>query len=171
MKGSAARWTAVVLAVVGAAIAAYLTTVQAGGVDRAWDPVFGRGSDHVLRSSFSRSLPFPDAAAGLVAYVLEAILGIALSTPRWGRRPLVAIAFDLVGLGLAAAAVGLFVLQAFVIQSWCLLCLASALVSWTILAVGRLREGRAAIDVVRRRRREERPWSTALLQDGTTSGR
>jgi uncharacterized membrane protein len=133
------------LALVGAGIAAYLTLVQTGAVDHAWDPVFGHGSDHVLHSDFSRALPFPDAAAGLAAYLLEAGLGLTDAGDRWRRRPVLPLLFDAVGLGLAVAAVGLVVLQATVVGSWCLLCLGSAAVSLTILAIGRLREGRRAV--------------------------
>lgn len=136
---------AVGLAVVGAGIAAYLTLVQTDVVAHAWDPVFGHGSDDVLRSDFSRSLPFPDAALGLVAYLAEVVLGLTDHGDRWRRHPVLPLLFDAVGLGLAVAAVGLIALQATVVGSWCLLCLGSAAVSLTILAVGRLREGRSAV--------------------------
>ena len=167
MSGTVARWVAVGLALAGAAIAAYLTLVQTGHVGHAWDPVFGDGSQEVLHSAFSRALPFPDAAVGLAAYLAEAALGATGGDGRWERRPVLGAAFDLVGLGLAAAAVGLVMLQAFVVQAWCLLCLGSAAVSWTLLAIGRLREGRTAVRLVRRRRREAASWPEALL--GTRS--
>jgi uncharacterized membrane protein len=72
------------------------------------------------------------------------------------------LAFDLVGLGLAVAAVALVTLQATVVGAWCTLCLCSAAVSLAILAVGRLREGREALRVVRRRRAAGRSWTSAL---------
>jgi uncharacterized membrane protein len=133
------------LALVGAGIAAYLTLVQTDVVAHAWDPVFGTGSDQVLRSDFSRSLPFPDAALGLVAYLAEAALGLTDAGDRWARLPVLPLLFDLVGLGLAVAALGLVTLQATVVGAWCLLCLGSAAVSLSILALGRLREGRRAV--------------------------
>jgi Vitamin K epoxide reductase family len=163
------RWAVVALSLVGAAIAAYLTLVQVGSVGHPWDPVFGHGSYDVLHSAFSRSLPFPDAAAGLVAYLTEAALGIVGSPTRWERRPVLALMFDLVGLGLATVAVGLVLLQAFVVDAWCLLCLGSAVVSWAILAIGRLREGRAAVRLVRRRCSEGATWTGALLGSVATS--
>ena len=135
MSAAHARRTIVMLALVGAAIAAYLTMVQTDVVGRAWDPVFGGGSDAVLRSSFSKALPFPDAALGLVAYLAEAILGLTGGNGRWERRPVLPIAFDLIGLGLAGAAAGLVLLQAFVVGDWCLLCLCSAAVSLTMLTI------------------------------------
>ena len=162
MESSRSRLLVVVLALAGAAVAAYLVLVQTDVVGRAWEPVFGGGSDRVLRSAFSRSLPFPDAAAGLVAYLLEAALGLTGAGDRWQRRPLLPLAFDAIGLGLGVAAVGLVLLQATVVGSWCLLCLCSAALSLTILGIGRLREGREAVRRLRAARRTGASWRTAL---------
>lgn len=157
---------AAALALIGAALAAYLTLVQLRVVDHGWEPFFGTGTAAVLHSSVSRSLPFPDAAAGLVAYLVEAVLGLTSTQHRWQQRPVLPLAFDLVGLGLAAAAAALVVLQATVVQSWCTLCLCSATVSLGILAVGRLREGRAGLQGVRARRAAGRSWVEALVGRG-----
>jgi len=160
-----ARRIVLVLALLGAAVAAYLTLVQTGVVDHAWDPLFGTGSDAVLRSKVSRALPFPDASAGLVAYLAEAALALTDSGDRWRRHLLLPLAYDALGLGLAAAAVLLVLLQAFVVGSWCLLCLCSAAISLSILAVGRLREGR---EVLRRWRGRELSAPAAVLGRTTT---
>jgi uncharacterized membrane protein len=157
------RRVAVLLALAGAAVAAYLTLVQAGVVDHAWDPLFGDGSDAVLHSSFSEALPFPDAAAGLVAYLLEAGLGVSGTGDRWARRPVLGLGFDAVGLGLGVAAVGLVLLQATVVGDWCLLCLGSAAVSLSILAIGRLHEARRAIRRITNARRDGASWPGALV--------
>ena len=146
---SAHRVRIVVLALAGAAVAAYLTLVQTRLVDHGLDPFFGDGTDHVLHSSFSESLPFPDAALGLVAYLVEAVLGLTDSGDRWQRQPLLALAFDLVGLGLGAAAVVLVLLQATVVGAWCTACLVSAAISLLIVGLGRLRDGRAALHRLR----------------------
>jgi Vitamin K epoxide reductase family len=136
---------ATALALLGIAVAAYLTLVQLRVVDHGWDPFFGDGTDDVLHSSVSRALPFPDAALGLVAYAAEAGLGLTATGDRWQRLPVLPLAFDLVGLGLAVAAAALVGLQATVVHSWCTLCLCSAAISCAILAVGRVHEGRAAL--------------------------
>jgi hypothetical protein len=139
----------VLLALAGVAVATYLTLVQTRVVDHGWDPLFGDGTDHVLHSSVSRSLPFPDAALGLVAYLAEAVLGLTDTGDRWLRVPLLPLAFDAVGLGLGAAAVLLVLLQATVVGAWCTACLASAAISLLIVALGRLRDGRAALGRLR----------------------
>jgi uncharacterized membrane protein len=153
---------AVALAMAGAGVATYLTLVQMRVVEPGWDPIFGHGTEDVLHSAFSRALPFPDAALGLVAYAAEMVLGLTAGADRWARRPVLPLAFDLVGLGLAVAAVALVVLQANVVGSWCTLCLCSAALSLAILGVGRLREGRSALRVVRDRRAAGRSWRQAV---------
>jgi len=162
------RRIVLVLALLGAGVAAYLTLVQTGVVDHAWDPVFGHGSDSVLRSEVSRSLPFPDASLGLAAYLAEAALALTDAGDRWVRRPLLPLAYDALGVGLAGAAAVLVLLQAFVVGSWCLLCLVSAALSLSILAVGGLREGR---QVVHRWRDGELSAPGDLLGRGTAASR
>ncbi|WP_183408252.1 vitamin K epoxide reductase family protein [Nocardioides pocheonensis] len=160
------RSIVVALALAGAVVAAYLVLVQTDVVAHAWDPVFGRGSDRVLRSSVSRSLPFPDAALGLVAYLLEAALALTGRGNRWQRRPVLPLLYDATALGLGAAAVLLVLLQATVVGHWCLLCLCSAALSLAIVAVGRLREGRAAVRRVRVARGSGHSWRAALTDLG-----
>jgi hypothetical protein len=64
------------VAVVGFAIAAYLTLFQLGVLDRVWEPFFGDGSRTVLTSGVSRLLPVPDAALGAAGYLLDAVAGL-----------------------------------------------------------------------------------------------
>jgi hypothetical protein len=52
------------VALVGFAMAAYLTLFQLGVLDSVWEPFFGDGSRTVLTSGISRLLPVPDAALG-----------------------------------------------------------------------------------------------------------
>jgi hypothetical protein len=128
-----------VLALAGSAVATYLALDQLG-VLRAWEPLFGGGTRAVLHSAFSRSLPLPDAAAGAVAYLGEAVTAMTGPDDRARTRPLVVVVYALTGLGLAAAALGLVLLQAFVVRAWCTLCLFSAAISLT-LAVPAVAEG------------------------------
>jgi len=133
------------LAIAGAVVAGYLTLVQVGVLDHAWEPFFGAGSERVLHSSFSRALPLPDAALGLVAYLADVVLGVLGGVDRWRRRPGVTLLFSAVVVGSALGGLGLVVVQATVVHQWCTLCLASAGISVVILGVSRLREARAAV--------------------------
>lgn len=154
---SPSRWAEriplAVAAAVGAAIATYLALVQVGVVPEPWDPVFGPASAlRVLRSSLSRALPIPDAAAGAAGYALEIVLALAGGPDRWRERPRLVVAYGIVVSLFAIASAGLVVLQAAVIRSGCTLCLASAGLSIGIAAAGQ-REGRAALGVLRTARR------------------
>lgn len=126
-----------VLALVGLAIATYLTLYQVDVLSSPWDPIFGDGSRQVL----DLTSPIPDAAAGVVAYGSESLL---LGAGR-GRT--------LLGLILVAGvgtSVVLVVVQATVVGDWCTLCLVSAAMSFALAwlgreeAVGALRRLRAA---------------------------
>lgn len=124
-----------VLALAGAGVAGYLTAVQAGAIERAWDPIFGDGTDQVIGSSVANVLPFPDALLGVLAYLAEVVLLVLVArttgqVARWARRLLETGA---VAFGLAGAA--LVLLQALVVHAWCSWCLLSAGLSWAILAL------------------------------------
>lgn len=53
------RLPLVALALVGAAIAAYLAAFQVGWITSVWEPFFGSGSRTILHSGVSRLLPVP----------------------------------------------------------------------------------------------------------------
>jgi uncharacterized membrane protein len=146
-----ARIVLICLALAGAAVAGYLTLVQVRALGAPWDPVFGSASsDRVLHSSLSRSLPVPDAGLGLLAYLADVVLNLVGGTDRWRTRPAVPLLFAAVVLGSAVAGVGLVVVQAAVVGSFCTLCLVSAGLSVAILAVSRLDEARASLAHLRR---------------------
>jgi uncharacterized membrane protein len=131
----AAKRTAVIaLALLGAGIAARLTMYQLGATDAPWEPLFGEGTTRVLRSSFSRSLPFPDAAVGLLAYLAELALVVAGGFARWRAVPLRVYAYGAIALGFAAGSAVLVGVQAAWIHAFCTLCLVSAALSF-VLAV------------------------------------
>lgn len=122
-----------VLAFVAAAISVHLSMFQWGLIDSAWDPVFGDGTEVVLKSSTAESMfkliGIHDAALGVIAYLGDAILGLAGSTRRWQYRPWLVVLFgiDVIPLGIVSAV--LVALQAFVVGSWCFLCLVTAAIS------------------------------------------
>jgi uncharacterized membrane protein len=141
------------LATCGFAVASYLALVQLGVVARPWDPLFGSASSaRVLRSAFSRALPFPDAAVGAVGYALEALLALRGGDDRWRSAPWLVAAYGAVAAALGVGSIGLVLVQALVVGSWCALCLVSAAISIGIAAVAQ-REVRAAIGVLRGRDR------------------
>ena len=119
------------LALLGAAIAAYLTVTWAADVA----PVCTTGGcAKVQNSEYAELLGVPVAALGLGAYL--AIFATAL---RAGPGP-AAIGAALALAGVAFSAY-LFVIQAFVIEAFCLWCLLSdaVMVALVVAAVLRLR--------------------------------
>jgi uncharacterized membrane protein len=121
------------LAAVAAAISTHLSLYQWGLIDSVWDPVFGKGSENVLKSNTAnwmyRMLGIHDAALGVLAYLGDAILGFAGSPRRWQYRPWIVILFGIDVIPLGIVSVILVVLQGLVVGSWCFLCLVTAVIS------------------------------------------
>jgi uncharacterized membrane protein len=125
----------IALGLVGMVIAAYLTLFELGAIKQAWDPVFGDGSERVLRSLPARALPVPDALLGMLGYGLEVVLLIGMVASAAPRRRRLTIALGGVAAIALLASIGLVALQAVVIGAWCFLCLASAAISCLVAAI------------------------------------
>ena len=125
------------LALVGFAISAYLALYEWGLIATVWDPVFGEGTRRVLDSSVSHRLHrwfgIPDGAMGAVAYLGDAVLGLAGCTRRWQYRPWMVVLFgiDVIPLGFVSAI--LVLMQGTVVGHWCFLCLMSAAISLILI--------------------------------------
>ena len=128
------RLPVVGLAVVGFAIAVYLTLFQVGSLATVWDPFFGDGSRRILTSGVSRVLPVPDAALGAFGYLLDAVTGAIGGRDRWRTMPWIVVIFGLAVGPLGAVSILLVVLQPVLLDAWCALCLASAVIS--VLMIG-----------------------------------
>jgi uncharacterized membrane protein len=151
------------LAAVGFGISTYLALYEWGLIASVWDPVFGDGTRRVLDSDVSHRLHrwfgIPDAAMGAIAYLGDAVLGLAGSTRRWQYRPWMVVLFGIDVIPLGGVSALLVLMQAFVVGYWCFLCLVSAAISliliyfaydevWSSLAYLRRvwrRTGRAAV--------------------------
>lgn len=127
------RIGAFVLAFAGALIAARLTAYQLGWTGPPWEPLFGDGSQRVLRSAFSRSLPFPDAMLGMIAYAAEAIAVAWGGARRFQTTPVAVYLYAAIAGGMALGSAALVVLQVAVIHAFCTLCLGSALLSFVLV--------------------------------------
>ncbi|TWT64896.1 vitamin K epoxide reductase family protein [Allorhodopirellula solitaria] len=122
-----------VLALVAALISVHLSLFQWGLIDSVYDPVFGDGSENVLKSDTATTmyglLGIHDASLGVLAYLGDAILGFAGSTRRWQYRPWLVILFGIDVIPLGVVSVVLVLCQAFLVGSWCFLCLVTAAIS------------------------------------------
>jgi len=122
-----------VLALFAFLIACHLALYQWRLVDGVWDPLFGEQSARVLDSKVADMMHgwfgVPDAALGALAYLGDAIFGLAGSTRRWQYRPWLVILFgiDVIPLGIVSAV--LVFCQATIVGNWCFLCLVTAVIS------------------------------------------
>ena len=117
------------LAMVGVGIATYLSLYQLKVIPTIWEPFFGDGSERILNSSISRVLPIPDAALGAFGYLLDAVTGLIGGTRRWKRMPWIVVIFGLAVGPLGVISIMLVVFQPVLLNAFCTLCLASAVVS------------------------------------------
>lgn len=128
-----------ILAMVGFGIAFYMGLFQWGLIRSVWDPVFGEQTRNVLTSKVSHRMyawfRVPDAAFGALAYLGDAIFGLAGSTRRWQFRPWMVLIFgiDVIPLGIVSAI--LVVLQGAIVENWCFLCLVTAIISLVLVVM------------------------------------
>lgn len=126
------------LALLGCAIATYLTLYQWHITASVWDPLFGpASSEAVLTSALTRVLPLPDATLGALAYVVEAVLTVLGGSQRWRTTPWLVVLFGLVLAGLALTSLVLILTQIFFVHALCSLCLCSAAISFLNAWLGR----------------------------------
>lgn len=120
-------------------IAVYMGLYQWGLIEHVWDPIFGEQTDRVLRSDTSHTLSrwfrVPDAVLGAIAYLGDILFALAGSTRRWQYRPWLVVVFgiDVIPLGIVSAI--LVFMQAFVVGSWCFLCLVTAVISLVLVVL------------------------------------
>jgi Vitamin K epoxide reductase family len=127
------------LALVGFAVALYLSLFQVSALyfpdlqinllGSVWDPFFD--SYEVLDF-----LHWPDAIPGVLAYGAEVVLNILGDKYRWRTAPWTVIAFGLIIFPAAAVSTVLLIVQPIFVDSWCTLCIVSALVSFVICGLG-----------------------------------
>jgi hypothetical protein len=127
------RLPIVALAATGAAVAIYLALYQLRVLDRVWEPFFGDGSRRILDSPVSRVLPVPDAALGVLGYLLDAAAGVIGGRARWRTMPWMVVIFGLAVGPLGAVSILLVILQPVLFDAWCTLCLVSAAISLSMI--------------------------------------
>lgn len=119
----------IMLAFAGFVIATYLALYQVGVFPNVWEPFFGLGSITILNSPVSEALVIPDAALGAFGYLVDAIAGAVGSSRRWRSMPWIVVVFGLAVGPLGFVSIMLVVFQPVLFDSWCTLCLASAVIS------------------------------------------
>lgn len=127
------------IAMVGFVIAAYMGLYQWRLIDGVYDPIFGKQTEQVLDSDVSHSMlvwfGIPDAIFGAVAYLGDAVFGLAGSTRRWKTRPWMVILFGIDVIPLGIVSIILVIMQGAVVGAWCFPCLLTALVSLVLIVL------------------------------------
>jgi hypothetical protein len=125
------------LAFVAFLIATYLALYQWRFIDSVWDPVFGTQSQRVLDSGVSEGIRrwtiIPDGALGAIAYLSDVIFALAGSKRRWQYRPWLVVLFGLDIIPIGGVSAILVFAQAFVVGSYCFLCLVTAVISMLLI--------------------------------------
>ena len=132
-----------VLAIIGFLVALYLGLYQLHVFPTVWEPFFGNGTNEVVKSSFSRSLPIPDGLIGAFGYLCDVVLVSIGGKNRWKTKPWEVILYALLVAVMGLVSILLIVAQAFLLHAWCTLCLVSAAVSLSMVIPG-MREMQAA---------------------------
>lgn len=160
------RLPIVALALVGTAIASYLGAFQLELIDSVWEPFFGNGSETVLTSKTSHLLPIPDGVLGALSYVADAVTGAVGGTKRWRSMPWIVIIFGIAVGPLGAISILLVILQPVLYDSFCTLCLASAVISMAMIGPA-VDEVLASLQFLKRRRTAGRSvWKAFWGTDG-----
>ena len=162
------------LAAAGFAIAAYLSAFQFGWIGGVWEPFFGDGSRAILTSGLSRVLPVPDAALGAASYLLDAVTGVIGARDRWRSLPWIVILFGIAVGPLGAVSVLLVIAQPVLYGEFCTLCLASAVISLSMIGPA-MDEVLASLQHLKRVRQEGGPvwrafWGLAPAGDRPALG-
>lgn len=128
-SGWSQRLPIAILALIGFAIATWLTLFQIRMLSVVWEPFFGDGSRAILTGRISHLLPIPDAAVGALGYLTDAIFGLVGSTARWKRQPWLVVMFAIAVIPFGLTSVTLFILQPTLYDTWCTPCLLSVAIS------------------------------------------
>ncbi len=156
----------VALALLGAGVASYLAAFQLGVVATVWEPFFGDDSRRILTSGVSRVLPIPDAALGMIGYLVDAVTGVIGGRDRWRTMPWIVILFGLAVGPLGTVSILLVILQPVMFDGWCTLCLASAAISLVMIGPA-FDEVLASLQHVRRaQHRGGSAWSAFWTGEG-----
>lgn len=146
-----------ILAAIGFFIALYLGLYQLHVFQNVWEPFFGNGTDAVVKSSFSRSLPVPDGLLGALGYLCDIILVCIGDSVRWKTKPWAVILYSILVCIMGLVSILLIILQPVVLHTWCTLCLVSAILSLSMV-IPAIQELSAVLHFKKSKRSGETFW-------------
>ena len=153
-----------ILAIMGFLIAFYLGLYQLHVFKNVWEPFFGNGTNAVVKSSFSRSLPIPDGLIGAFGYLCDIILVSIGDSVRWKTKPWAVILYSILVGMMGLASILLIILQPVVLNTWCTLCLASAILSLTMV-IPVMHEVQTSLQLIKREKRNGETFWEAVREN------
>lgn len=153
-----------ILAIAGFLIALYLGLYQLHVFSNVWEPFFGNGTNSVVDSSFSRSLPIPDGLIGAFGYFCDIVLVSVGDDVRWKTKPWVVILYSILVGVMGLVSILLIILQPVVLHTWCTLCLASAVLSLSMV-IPVMYELEASLRLIKREKRDGENFWEAVKEN------
>ena len=150
-----------ILAIIGFLIALYLGLYQLHVFQNVWEPFFGNGTNAVVKSSFSRSLPIPDGLIGAFGYLCDIILVSIGDRVRWKTKPWIVILYSILIAIMGLVSILLIILQPTVLHTWCTLCLVSAALSLSMV-IPVIHELQASINYIKKAKANGKSFSEAV---------
>lgn len=159
----AQRAPIITLAWINFLLARYLAAYQLEHTGRAWDPLFGDGTERVLGSDISEAFPVSDAGLGAAAYMIEALIGFMGAASRWRTAPWTVALFGVLVIPVGVVSTVLMILQPVAVGAWCTICLITASLM-IVMACLALPEVVAMLQCLARARNSDRGvWRTFWL--------
>lgn len=151
------RFVLLILAIIGFLIAFYLGLYQLHVFQEVWEPFFGNGTNEVVKSSFSRSLPIPDGLIGAFGYLCDIVLVSVGGNIRWKTKPWAVILYSILIAIMGLVSILLIIVQPVFLHTWCTLCLASAALSLSMV-IPVMQELKASLHYIKKQKRNEQSF-------------
>ncbi len=152
-----------ILAILGFLIALYLGLYQLHVFQNVWEPFFGNGTNAVVKSPFSRSLPIPDGLIGAFGYLCDIVLVSIGDNIRWKTKPWAVILYSILIAMMGLVSILLIIAQPVFLHTFCTLCLTSAILS-LIMVIPVMHELQASLHYIKREKRNGETFWEAVKE-------
>ena len=153
------RFPLLIMALAGFFIALYLGFYQLHIFATVWEPFFGNGTNAVVNSSFSQSLPIPDGLIGAFGYLCDIILVSIGDSVRWKTKPWVVILYSILIAMMGLVSILLIIAQPVFLHNFCTLCLVSAILSLSMV-IPVMHELQASLHFIKKRNESEKTFGS-----------
>lgn len=155
------RTPLLLMAIAGFLIALYLGLYQLHVFSTVWEPFFGNGTNAVVKSSFSKSLPIPDGLIGAFGYLCDIILVSIGDGVRWKTKPWAVILYSILVAMMGFVSILLIIAQPVFLHTFCTLCLVSAILSLSMV-IPVMHEFRATFHYIKKEKRNGKSFWDAV---------